>query len=243
LAMVDSSVLDWQLFPPHGFHPVSHTRLRLGATACRTTSCTLHLLHALPPEVFADPYELELYAASYAFNFSSGQGRVDLEAPVFALPLSEHRGRVLHISVNTQDACAHENESEDVSLDVHIPLHLRYGLPQSDGRGYVEASVPPPEAFWACALPDSTDPRAAPPALSTIVASFPAHSLHVVDRAPGVRSQTVFIPVGDVRDLSIVEAGTVAAVLFAFIWVAWKVVRTRNRLTKASDADVRQKGE
>jgi hypothetical protein len=144
--MNTSRVVSWHLNPPRGAHPKSVTRVQI-APPC-PPHCTLHLLHTLPPELFADPYELDLYSAAYVHNLSGA--RTDLEAPVFALPPAEQAPRALRIDVNLEDACAAPDAT--LTAEIEVPLHVRYGRPSADGRA-LRVDVQPPAVFWACARP------------------------------------------------------------------------------------------
>lgn len=57
--------------------------------------------------------------------------------------------------------------------------------------------------------------------------------LHTLDTAPTIHAQTLRIPVGDLRHLEMVEAGTVLVVLGAAMWVGWQIVKASQKLAGA----------
>lgn len=42
------------------------------------------------------------------------------------------------------------DEGDGNVFSVEVPLHARYGVPQSGGELMDEVVLPPPAAFWAC---------------------------------------------------------------------------------------------
>lgn len=122
-----------------GFHFTLTTRLSPHARA-PAANCTLHLLHVLPPDVYADRYEL---AQRPGLSAESLTGESDLELPVGAVG---EGGSALLLEVR-------EGTREDGELVVDMPLHARYGRP-SEGGGYHTIRLERPAGFWAC--PSST---------------------------------------------------------------------------------------
>ena len=70
---------------------------------------------------------------------------------------------------------------------------------------------------------------------------MPGHTLRRLPRKPDVQPQTLPVPVGDIRHLSGVEAGTVLTVLFAACYVAWKIIAAASRIAGAQAAERRTK--
>ncbi|KAI0036947.1 PIG-X [Vararia minispora EC-137] len=222
---MSSQVISWHLDPPYGAHPKSITRIHLAAPC--PADCTLHLQHILPPDLFVDPYELELYADAYTYSLSNP--RVELEKPVFAVP-----NEPLTLRVNIRDACARE------TLEVEVPLHVRYGRLRDEQTRADEpvVQVRPPDAFWTCASHDAP----AADAYAGSLVDLP-HPSGLLEASPDVRPLSIRIPVGDIRHLVFVESGTVLAVLGAFAWVGWRVIRAARRLAGAQRARGKDKNE
>lgn len=99
-------------------------------------NCTLHLLHALPPDVYADQYEL---AQRPGLSASSLTGASDLELPVGAV---DEGGSLLLLAVPEETQGSGE-------LVFDVPLHARYGRPSLRG-GFRTIQLEPPVGFWAC---------------------------------------------------------------------------------------------
>ncbi|VDB95314.1 unnamed protein product [Peniophora sp. CBMAI 1063] len=226
-----STVLSWQLDPPRGFHPVSRIKLHIDASdpAC-SSSCSLRLHHALPSALFADPYELQLHADAYTAQVPASKRGVDLEAPAFAVD-PERAGR--KVLVDVKGACGTDGE-----LEVDIPLHVRYLEPRKDGDedGPVATVVEPPVAFWACSGKEGE-----PTLDDELTTLLPDHTLRRLPRKGDVQSQTLPVPVGDIRHLSGVEAGTVVTIVLAACYVAWKIIAAASRIAGAQAAERRVK--
>ena len=122
-----------------GFHFTLTTRLTPRAYP-PAANCTLHLLHVLPPDVYADQYEL---AQRPGLSAESLTGASDLELPVGAV---DEGGSVLLLEVR-------EGVGEDGELVVDVPLHARYGRPNLAG-GYHTIQLERPTGFWACPQAD-----------------------------------------------------------------------------------------
>ncbi len=61
-----------------------------------------------------------------------------------------------------------------------------------------------------------------------------ASTLVLIPHAESVRAQTLRVPVGDVRDVAVVETGTVVVILVVFVYL----VRTIVRATRAQGVAV-----
>ena len=75
-------------------------------------------------------------------------------------------------------------------------------------------------------------------ALATLL---PGQTRRVLARKADVQSRTLPVPVGDIRHLSGVEAGTVLTVLFAACYVAWKIIAAASRIAGAQAGERRVK--
>jgi GPI mannosyltransferase 1 subunit X len=197
-----------------GFHFLLNSKLVFE----RPSRCkTLCLDYALPPGLFADPYELELHNDAYTYEIDA---MPDLERPVFAVEASN---TLLHLYVNSFIG-------NSGAVDISLPLHARYGYVSEGAReeAYAKLFLPTPHAFWQC--PDlgimllvglrlyvlmwfSTDER-------TI-------SLKTISPAQGI---PLLVPVGLSDDLSFVETVTALSVLVVFGYLAVIFSRIRGRL-------------
>lgn len=94
-------------------------------------------------------------------------------------------------------------------MHVELPLHARYGRPAHQPRdeAYAVVRMSPPTAVWRCgesALP-----------------------LELLSPAPDL---PMYVPVGVIDDLEVVEAGTALAVLAAFAYLAAVFYTVHRRL-------------
>ena len=125
---------------PQGFHFSVSTTVRLGAHTDRSV-CSLHILHDLPPHVYADQYEL---AQRPGYN-SSLWGTADLERPVSAV---DPRGSVLLLSVDG----LHLSQLQHETVTLDVPLHARYGRPtERQDAPLHTVALRRPLGFFACA--------------------------------------------------------------------------------------------
>ncbi|KZT20251.1 hypothetical protein NEOLEDRAFT_1101055 [Neolentinus lepideus HHB14362 ss-1] len=195
------------LDPTQSFHSTLTTSITLDAGRS-DTGCSLHITHAFPPDVFVDPYELvDQHADDYAFNLT---GLVDVELPVSAVP---PEGQTLSLRLIYP-----KDQKVGSQISVQVPIHARYGAP-SETR-YHDIILSSPHVVWHCpGIQGSTD-------TNTETISIP---LSTSD------SLTLRIPVADPRHLSIVEPATAAAVLGAFLVLAYTfaVAATALRKTKS----------
>ncbi|KAH9972434.1 PIG-X [Lactifluus volemus] len=223
----DSVLLSSTLTSTKGFHTTSITRLALRGS--RPPLCNLHLYFTLSAQLFADPYELDLRRASYTLQRFGGG---NLEAPVFASG-SGHgapSGLLLDLIIPEERRGGDEEEGGSVVvLSVEVPLHARYGVPKTEGRELIDKVVlPPPEAFWACKQ-DAAFGRGdqgrvqVPDALREVLELAPtlerASSLVFIPHAENLQAQMLHVPVGDARDVALVETGTVVVILVAFAYL------------------------
>ncbi|EIM80615.1 uncharacterized protein STEHIDRAFT_86837 [Stereum hirsutum FP-91666 SS1] len=232
-----------------GFHTTVSTSLHIPSSewpkpplTSPASSCTLHLNFELPEHVFVDPYELHHYSEYYSFRL---YGASNLEAPVFAV---KENAPVLLVTPVLGKGNSTAREDEDVEFDV--PLHLRYGVPSigsSDSEGVddgmITVSIPSPTAFWACEREtgDSNSEHLStrPEVLRNsplIAQSFPDPSTALILFSPSSPlpiSLTIRIPVGHMQDRGSVEAVTVLVVLFSFVYVGWRALRTTKRLDES----------
>ncbi|CCM05331.1 uncharacterized protein FIBRA_07545 [Fibroporia radiculosa] len=199
-----------------GFHFTYSTRVHVEDVSA-VANCSLHIVHVLPPDVYADQYELAL-RPGYA---SSLRGTSDLERPVAAV---DKNGSVLLIDVEIVEDTRYE-------YTVDIPLHARYGHPaEESGRPYHTIILPPPLGFWAC--PTSELSRPFPEQLVPHVSpdAFAFSSISLIPHTPSDERAEVTIPVGKLGDLAMVDIGTAAVMLIMFSYIVVVSIRTARRL-------------
>ena len=145
--------------PKQGFHFSLTTHLHVAADV-RDTGCaapTLALRFLLPPSVFADPYELDLYDTAFRYHMSY---EPDLERPVGAV---SDEDVVLDISAPLPVPPNQARDKDDFS--VVVPIHARYGRPNiGQGDVFEDVWLDPPVARIECGqgelLPHFTMPGA-----------------------------------------------------------------------------------
>lgn len=219
---------------PTGLHPTLQLQLH-GASAASppdmgtngedgSSHCSLHAHLTLPRAIFADKYQLSdpLFLASKnltALRYISQP--VDLEAPDYVLkPWGS--AALLELAPPT-------TASEKTGWTAEVPLHLRYLSPAPGG--YRTAQLPHPAVFWACTTEEGTKFPASP--FERVNLGYdglfgPRTVFWHVDPAPAAGDakllSEVRVPVLDVDQSAWVSAGTAAAVLLGFGWVAWKLL-------------------
>ncbi|KAF8273868.1 PIG-X [Lactarius quietus] len=228
----DFVILSSTLTPTKGFHTSSTTHLVIRGS--RTHSCALHLYFDLPAQLFADPYELDHRRGSYTFErFNPG----NLEAPVFAPGAGGPSGLLLDVIVPEGDRG--ESREDNNILSIEVPLHARYGVPKKDGELIDEVVLPPPQAFWACPQEHADgdgnggEHMQVPDVLHKVVEFAPAlkraSKFILIPHSEAVQAQTFRVPVGNARDIALVETGTVVVVLLAFMYLLRTIVRVSRR--------------
>ncbi|KAJ8455569.1 hypothetical protein ONZ45_g18906 [Pleurotus djamor] len=210
-----SSSLD----PHAGFHTSSRSLIKLEDSAL-LERCTLHLYYDLPPLIFFDPYELALRSDSYNFRH---MGEVNLELPIAAMR-KENSELLLNVTY----------WPGDLVVEVDVPLHARYGEPNS--VGYVEVDVPRPKGFFACGPSLNPAIHASDSPLwemePHLAALFDPEASKFVELKP-TSSDThdvLRVPVGTPSDLPFVEIGTVLCILSVFVYLSVTLWRTFSRL-------------
>lgn len=125
-----------------GFHFSCISRLLLR----RHSQCTaLQLQYILPPDLFVDPYELDLHSEAYSYQMVP---KPDLELPIFT---ADHQATLLHLDISSRVL-----NMEHGSLNVTLPLHARYGRPSyhlDPDDAYEILRFPQPVAYWLCMSP------------------------------------------------------------------------------------------
>ncbi|KAH9946408.1 uncharacterized protein BXZ73DRAFT_95906 [Epithele typhae] len=183
-----------------------------------STSCALHVLHDLGPDVYADEYEL----AQRPDYTTALWGLSDLERPLSAVPPD---GTVLLLTAGLRPGSS-------VTLDV--PLHARYATPVSgDSAAYHTARLRRPLGFLSCPL---DKPAPVPDALLSYVSlpGWPTGSLALIHDAAPRDPLEVTVPVGVLEDLKWVDVGTAAVMLAAFFYLLASATRTARRLAAKS---------
>lgn len=224
---------------PAGLHPTLRLEL-LGAAAARppapggedASSCALHAYLTLPRTIFADRYQLAdpLFLASRNLTALRWPSQpVDLEAPDYAM---SQWGSAALLELAPPDA----HDTASGSWTAEIPLHLRYLLPEPSG--YASVEVPWPAVFWACTTEEGTKFPSSP--FERVNLGYdglfgPRTVFWHVDpqssAAGAARRLTseVRVPVLDTEGAGWVAAGTAAAVLLGFSWIAWKLAQVYLR--------------
>ncbi|PPQ73061.1 hypothetical protein CVT26_014653 [Gymnopilus dilepis] len=216
------------LGPPKGFHPTSKTTIHLPEPASSYKSCTLNLYYTLPPPVFVDTHELAQREASYTFKH---WGSRDLEKPVHALPdeISE-----LLLDVNFLEGAGRAVE-EGMSVDVDVPMHLRYGKPRTP-QSSEEVKTGPYEEIRAKG--DGSSISLPQHIMSALPGADSEKDRVLMSILPPVdvieTSSTLFLPLGNPRNLAIVEGTTVVTILLCFAFLIRASWRTATRLSKDS---------
>ncbi|KZT66883.1 hypothetical protein DAEQUDRAFT_729840 [Daedalea quercina L-15889] len=118
-------------------------------------------------------------------------------------------------------------------LTVEVPLHARYGsLSLGDRPGYHTIRLEQPIGFWACpASKHSNIPHEVAPHIRPEL--FPKSAISIIPHAPSATAMDLVIPVGSLADLTFVDVGTAAAILFCFLYLSLVSLRTAHRLYQA----------
>lgn len=168
---------------------------------------------------------------------------VDLEAPEY---LTKLWGSAVLLELSPPGP-----ETEG-SWTAEVPLHLRYLEPAPGG--YEDAEVPYPAVFWACATEEGTKFPNNP--FERVNLGYdglfgPRTVFWHVDPQParGERLMSeIKVPVLDYdgRDKgwgAFINAGTAAAVLLGFAWVAWRLLSVYLRTGYGSSAPAKKKAD
>ncbi|KAH9951428.1 PIG-X [Amylocystis lapponica] len=179
-------------------------------------NCTLHLLHILPPDVYADQYEL---AQRPGFT-SALRGTTDIELPVVAVA-AEH-------SVLLLDVDRPSRHRSDFAVDV--PLHLRYARSAPSAPHYHTVLLPLPIGFWTCPSPGAE--HVLPKQLSQYISPdmYPSSKVYLVSQIASAAPMSIPVPVGRLDDLAVVDVGTASVMLLMLAYLAVVSSRTARRL-------------
>ncbi|PPQ95111.1 hypothetical protein CVT25_011654 [Psilocybe cyanescens] len=245
-----------ELGPPKGFHPISSTTIYLPGIHKAYEFCSLYIHHTLPPLVFVDTHELAQRNESYTF---SHWGSRDLEKPVHALPdkVSELLLNVRFPNLETQTGHPlNEGQEEGRTVQVDVPMHLRYGSPRTassssseeDQTGaYERIRVDWPQGFLSC--PPSSRAITKNKAKSV---SLPKHVLSVLPsdnvlvaippHSDFANTSTVlYLPLGNTRDVAFVEPLTALTILACCFWLFRVANKTARRLNANAQPTQRPK--
>ncbi|KAL2010408.1 hypothetical protein VTN00DRAFT_6215 [Thermoascus crustaceus] len=233
-------------FPsPTGLHPtlqISIPRSSLKPPpAPSDATCALHTYLTLPSYIFADKYQLSttdpLFLKSHNLvSLRAVSGETDLEAPDWVVP---RWGSNLLLEVATPDHYPTQSEDSGKDWDITIPLHLRYLRPSPSGNRTV--SVPWPVVFWACTAEQGTKMGTNP--FDRVNLGWdglfgPRTMFYQLDPSPSSGNTTergrlveeITVPVLPMKDgeegasqARTIEFGTVAVIVFGFVWVLWKL--------------------
>nr|GAT59280.1 predicted protein [Mycena chlorophos] len=203
---------------PHSFHPTFQTSI---SAYHATPDCSLHLLYALPPLIFVDPYELANRVDFYSFQHA---GPSNLELPVFALDPERSNSSVL-LTVKA-------GVETDALVDVQVPLLVRYGAVSNDSQsGFIQTEVPWPVVFHACSGSDSESQIPLMP--DSFASPFASKSIRVISTPENVRVavEIVRTPVGNSSDVRTVELGTALVIIVCFLYLLRAMQRPVLRRT------------
>ena len=225
---------------PTGLHP--HLRLSINTSAPQSTSnpnsCSLLAYLTLPSTIFPDKYQLEEPLLLKDLNIRSIRsisGYTDLEAPEYAV---KSWGSSLLIELNaSQSTPGHSGDAPNKEFQVRVPLHLRY-LSPAQGSGVAKTTVPWPVIFWACTAEEGSKMSTNP--FDRVNLGYDGlfgtktmfyHLAPIVNISDGETAGLVehlSVPVLDsdwvgMRN-GMVEVGTAFVVLFACLWVSWKLL-------------------
>ncbi|GAA5843779.1 hypothetical protein JCM9279_000140 [Rhodotorula babjevae] len=254
--------------PGGGLHPTLH--LSISSTPAPGPSCALHTLVEVPQELIADRYQLSQLERDGRLGAAGGAqavwhvGEGDLEAPAWRAGRASVLVRLSDGSGAGDEHEAHSGErareeagkARGESIEVDVPLHLRYQKPverrwlvggaRADSK-VVEVDVP--WAFWACPAGAAADDAAPCPSssLPDLASSFPhlaSSTLHFLplnvslppslssfSTCPPARPPPLVLvaPTGVLADLPLVEGVTAAAVWACFAFLCWTAVWTYRR--------------
>ncbi|SPQ22747.1 cf84747d-741a-42ae-bc1e-aa6b35c16ff7 [Thermothielavioides terrestris] len=242
-----------QFLSPTGLHPTLQLRLDSRKPPSSSPSpdvqdaddadsrCAPYAYLTLPRTIFADKYQLSdpLFLASKnltALRYTTQP--VDLEAPEYVTP---QWGSAVLVQLSPPSELQPRGKQEQEQKQeqhperwtAEIPLHLRYLAPAPGG--YSTIRVPYPAVFWACEADEGAEfpPSPFEKAHLGYDALFSPRTVfwHVEPRpAEGqLLVSSLTVPVLDTDKAGWVNAGTAAAVLAGFVWVAWKLVEVYLR--------------
>ncbi|KAI6043094.1 PIG-X [Pisolithus marmoratus] len=209
--------------PTRGFHSTLLARIALHD---EDHACSTFVLYTLPPGVIVDRHELIDRGVEFEL-----WGESNLELPVFAV--SQANSSLL---LSVRPIASHVNE-----VLVDVPVHARYGVPLRGNKPRQLIEIPPPTCFRACpqstmTADASTYSTSEPPVNQS--AMLRPYSHFLVSQTPrAVPAARLDVPVGSLDDLPLVEAGTVAVVLAAFLWLAYRSWMCSNKLRSHHSID------
>ena len=199
-------------------HAGFHFSLATAVAYTRPVGCTgPHIAYALPRGVFVDPYELDLRAHEYTYDLRAPP---DLEKPLSAVDDGEPS-----LQVHVAPALVGDRGE----LRVEVPLHARYGYPSNQPRdeAYSIIRMAPPTAFWRCGE-SGMSPRCY--LSSDLLMTLPGETLLPLELSLPAADLPMYVPIGVVDDLEMVESGTALAVLAAFAYLAFVFYTVHRRL-------------
>lgn len=204
--------------PARGFHSTLSARITLHD---EDHTCSVFVLYALPPSVIVDRHEL----ADHGIEFELW-GESNLELPVFAVSQTN-----TSLLLSARPVPHHLNE-----VLVEVPIHARYGVPLRGSRPRQLIEIPPPTCVRAC--PQSPDVSISESPLNQSAMLRP-YSHFRVSQFHAVPAAKLDVPVGSLDDLPLVEAGTVVAVLAAFLWLVYRSWMCSSKLQSRHFIDKR----
>ena len=225
-----------------GFHFSLATTVHVGPQQ-DLAGCSLHIVHDLGPDVYADQYEL---AQRPDYN-ATLWGTSDLERPVSAV---DPRGSVLLLTIDPSRLA----RQQDANVTLEVPLHARYGrLAETSDVAFHTISLKRPLGFFSypadgeSSLVSMSHGLSSYSSFTDAVASVldvlrPYQSLEgwptlpatfIPDSAPENQLQLT-IPVGTLQDLAWVDIGTALVMIAMFFYVLVASLRIARRLSAKS---------
>lgn len=224
---------------PTGMHPTLELQLSSSKPPTEERSCSLHAHFTLPRAIFADRHQFSdpLFLASKnlsALHYITTP--VDLEAPVYAVPLW---GSSLLLELAPPSGV-------DQSWAAAIPLHLRYLPPTEGTSGQAPLEVPYPVVFWACAADEDTTFSNNP--FDRVNVGYdglfgPTTMFYHSSPSGDKLINSISVPVLDLDKSKYVELGTAGVVLIGFLWVMWCVFGVISRYGYGSGGHKVTKGK
>ncbi|KAI6036817.1 hypothetical protein PISMIDRAFT_367674, partial [Pisolithus microcarpus 441] len=191
--------------PTRGFHSTLLARITLDD---EDHTCSVFVLYTLPPSIIVDRHELVDHGIEFEL-----WGESNLELPVFAVSQTN-----TSLLLSVRPVAPHVDE-----VLVDVPIHARYGLPLRGSMPRQLIEIPPPTCIRACPQsPTTADVSISEPPLNQSSMLRPYSHFLVSQTAHAVPAAKLDVPVGSLDDLPLVEAGTVAVVLTAFLWLVYR---------------------
>ncbi|KAI8370611.1 PIG-X [Radiomyces spectabilis] len=182
-------------------------------------NCALDIIYELPPSVFVDVNQLADFAS--LIGNATVFGETDLEAPLEHV--KDKRGSVVILR---------QPFTREPKRVIDVPLHLRYQQPSlTETQRPIE--IPLPVAGWTCHKLGQSAPYPPLDAKYSLVQAIDRNAYFTAIDPPTDGVLQLGVPVGDVKDRSFVEVGTLSCVVLCTVWIlvaVYKSLAKRNRI-------------